>query len=246
MLNHVTKDKLNILGLKGFTHCLETQLDIFYKQSLSIEEILGLLLDAEINDRNNRKIERHLKSAKLRYAKASLEDINYSADRAIKRDVVNRYASCQWIRDCKNIIITGATGTGKTWLGCAFGVQACRLGYHTLYFSAHQLFDELSLAHTDGTLSSLRKKLISTQLLIVDDFGLGGMDQTLAPVFLDIVDRQSNHGSLLLTSQYPPSVWHSQFNDATIADAILDRIVHRSYAIEIQGESMRKKMAKNL
>ncbi len=244
MLNHVTKDKLMTLGLKGFMSCLETQLDSFYKQSLSIEEALGILLDAEVTSRNNLKIIRLLKNAKLRYANASLEDIQYSADRAIKRDVIHRFAGCQWINENKNIIISGATGTGKTWLGCAFGVQACRLSYHTLYFNAHQLFEELSLAHADGTLSNLRKKLINTQLLIIDDFGLSGIDLSLAPVFLDIIDRQSSNGSLLLTSQYPPSVWHSQFNDPTIADAILDRIVHRSHFIEVQGGSMRKRLAK--
>ena len=246
MLNTITKDKLVTLGLKGMVRILDLHIRQPEIQSLSFEERFGLLLDAECNDRDQRRIERFLKAARLRYTGAALEDIDYHAERQLERRLITNLVDCEWIKRRQNLIITGATGTGKSWIACAFGVQACRLGYSTYYTSSNQLFEDLSLALADGTLPRLRRKLIKVELLIIDDFGLGGIDPALGPSLLEIIDLQSNHGALLLTSQFPTAQWYTQFNDPTIADAILDRIVHRAHLLELSGESMRKRKGKNI
>lgn len=246
MLNTITKDKLATLGLKGMARVLDLHMRQPEIQSLSFDERFGLLLDAETNDRDQRRIQRFLKAARLRYARAALEDIDYHAGRKLERGLITNLVDCEWIKRRHNLIITGATGTGKSWIGCAFGVQACRLGFSTYYTSSNQLFEDLALALADGTLPRLRRKLIKVELLIIDDFGLGGIDPVLAPSLLEIIDLQSNHGGLLLTSQFPTAQWHTQFNDPTIADAFMDRVVHRAYLLELAGESMRKRQGKNV
>ncbi|GAC1604873.1 MAG: IS21-like element ISFK1 family helper ATPase IstB [Aquirhabdus sp.] len=246
MLNTITKDKLTTLGLKGMARVLDLHIHQPEIQKLSFEERFGLLLDAECNDRDQRRFERFLMAARLRYTGATLEDIDYHAERQLERRLITNLVDCEWIKRRQNLIITGATGTGKSWIGCAFGVQACRLGYSTYYTSSNQLFEDLSLALADGTLPRLRRKLIKVELLIIDDFGLGGIDPALGPSLLEIIDQQSKHGALLLTSQFPTAQWHTMFADPTIADAILDRIVHRAHILELAGESMRKRKGKNI
>lgn len=246
MLNTITKDKLMVLGLKGMARTLELHVRQPDIQNLSFDERFGLLLDAEVNDRDQRRIQRFLKLAHLRYPQAAIEDIDYHAERKLERRLVTSLVDCEWIKRRQNLIITGATGTGKSWMGCAVGVQACRLGFSSYYTSSNQLFEDLSAAMADGTLARLRRKLIKVELLIIDDFGLGGIDPALGPSLLEIIDLQSNHGALLLTSQFPTMQWYSQFTDPTIADAILDRIVHRAHLLELKGESMRKRQGKNV
>jgi DNA replication protein DnaC len=246
MLDNLTKDHLLSLRLKGMLHALELQRFQPEMLHLSFEDRFGLLIDAEINLRDQNRIQRYLKAAHLRYPKATLEGIDYQRERRIERSVISSLASCDWVKARQNIIITGSTGTGKSWLGCAFGSQTCRLGISTYYTSSHQLFEDLSRTIADGTLPKFRRKLVHTELLIIDDFGLGGVDPSLGPSILEIIDLQSAHGALLLTSQFPTVQWHSLFNDPTIADAILDRIVHGAHLIELFGESMRKRQGKNM
>ncbi len=240
MMNPITQNRLHELGLTGMVRALELQLQQTDMQRLSFEERLGMLLDAECSARNTHRIERHLKAAKLRYGQASLEEINYLPARKLEQGLVMSLADCGWIERRQNLIITGATGTGKSWLACAFAVQACRLGKAVFYTTSTQLFESLAMAQADRSLPRLRRQLIRKELLVIDDLGLGGIDPALGPTLLEIVDLQANHGSLLLTSQFPTDNWYPQFGDPTVADAILDRIVHRAHHIKLQGESMRK------
>lgn len=243
-MNTLTHTRLHELGLPGMARALELQHQQPHMQQLSFDERLGMLLDAETSLRNTHRIERCLKAAKLRYGQASLEDIEYHAGRQLDRSLVMSLADCGWIERRQNLIITGATGTGKSWMACAFAVQACRLGKAAFYTTSTQLFESLALAQADGSLPRLRRQLIRKELLIIDDLGLGGIDPSLGPALLEIVDLQANHGALLLTSQFPTDNWYTQFGDPTVADAILDRIVHRAHHLKLHGESMRKMKGK--
>lgn len=242
MLKQSVKDKLEQLKLKGFLRTAETSLDQMLTQGINFEEFLDFCLEAELNDRKNRRIERLFSVAKFRYPTARLEHIDYASERKIKKADIARYANCEWISDCRGLIISGATGVGKSWLACALGAEACHRSYSAMYFNAISLFDEISSAITLGEIKDFKKKVCSTKLLIIDDFGLGGFNQSLAPSFLEIIDKQSQNGGLLITSQVPKRLWFEQFQDPTIADAVMDRILHRSYELEISGRSYREKI----
>lgn len=244
MLNQLTIAQLQALALRGMHRALNRQLDDPSIQKLNFDERFAMLLDAEIADREGRKIERLLKAAKMRQANACLEDVDYRASRGIDHAQVASLGDCAWITRRQNLVLSGLTGTGKSWLACAFGKQACRSGYSVYFTTATQLYEALIAAQADGSLSKLRRLLVKTQLLIIDDFGIGGIDIRLGPILLDIIDQQSMQGSLLITSQFPPEKWYDLFNDPTVADAILDRIVHRAHFMELKGDSMRKVRAK--
>ena len=246
MLNNLTKDHLLKLRLKGMLHAYEIQQSQPEMMGLSFEDRFSLLVDAGVVTRDHNRIQRNLKAAHLRYPKAILESIDYHGSRQLDKSLMANLSGCHWIHARQNLIITGACGTGKSWIACSFGTQACRLDYGTYYTSAQRLFEDLALAIADGTLSKFRRKLVGTELLIIDDFALGGVDPALGPALLEIIDLQSGNGSLLLTSQFPTSHWYTVFNDPTLADAILDRIVHRAHLIELHGESMRKKQGMNM
>lgn len=240
MSNAVIYDKLKFLKLSHFAKSLEANFQTYKNQDYDFYEILNLLLDVEINQRHNNRIQNLLKSAKLRYSDARLEEIDYSASRQLKRSDISHLFDCEWINNKQCLIITGMTGTGKTWMGCAFANHACRLEIKTIYVSASQLYEELHMSILDGSIAKVKQKYMKPNLLVIDDFGLGGIDSSLCPALLDIIDKQSTVGGLLITSQFPTEKWHGFFEDATIADAILDRIVHRSHLIELKGESLRK------
>ena len=244
MLNNLTHSRLHELGLTGMARALDLQQEQPQMQKLSFDERFAILLDAEASERDARRIERLLKVAKLRQSSACLEDVDYRPARQIDQSIMMSLADCAWIQRRQNLILTGATGTGKSWLACAFGRQACRTGHAVYYTTATLLFENLVLAQADGSLPKLRRQLIRTNLLIIDDLGIGGIDNAIGPILLDIIDQQSSQGSLLITSQFPTGKWYDLFNDPTVADAILDRIVHRSHFIELKGESMRKLKAK--
>ncbi len=241
MLNVLTTQKLDQLGLKGMLRTLEYQQRQPEISKLSFEERLGMLVDAELSDRDNRKIDRLLKAAKLRHSDAALEAVNYKADRNLDRGELMTLANCTWIQQRQAVIFSGATGVGKSWLACALGKQACRQGYSVLYITANHLFEEMRVAIGDGSIGKLKRSLSRTGLLIIDDFGIGGIDVSLGPCFLEVVDMQSAVGALLITSQFPSEQWYDLFNDTTVADAVLDRILHRSHVIKLEGDSLRKK-----
>lgn len=243
MLNQQTLNKLQYLQLSGMAKAYREQLEQPHMQGLSFDDRLGLIVDHELNDRENRKLQRLLKQAKLRYA-AHLEDVDYRSSRGLDKQVIAGLANCDWISRQQNLLLTGATGTGKSWLACAFGSQACRQGYSVVYKSASKLYEELQIAIGDGSLPKYRAALSKVRLLILDDFGLAPVESTVGYTLLDIVDSRMQTGSLIITSQFPTEHWHSLFADATLAEAILDRIVHRSHRIPLKGESLRKKAVK--
>ncbi|MFO1256807.1 MAG: IS21-like element helper ATPase IstB [Gammaproteobacteria bacterium] len=240
MLINQTKQHLLQLGLKGMHSAFEIQQQQPDIQRLSFEDRFSMLVDAEVNDRDSRKIERIKRSAKLRQNRACIEDIDYHPSRKLDQSLIMSLANCSWIDRHQNLIITGATGTGKSWMTCAIADQACRKKYSTYYTTATQLFEDLSRAQVDGTMIKFRRMLVRTQLLIIDDLGIGGIDNSLGPILLDIIDMQSQNGALLIASQYPTKKWYDLFNDPTIADAVLDRIVHQAHFLQLHGESLRK------
>ena len=235
-----TAQNLMTLGLHGMAVAYERQLETPALLKEPFDTRLGLMVDAENSERESRKVGRLLKAARLRENEATMDSIEFKASRGIDRNTVMTLGECEWLARRQNVIITGATGTGKTWLACALGNQACRLGRATLYRTATKLFEEISLSYADHTMPKLRRQLIRAELLIIDDLGIGGIDAQLGPFLLDVIDQQSQNGSLLITIQYPKEKWYDLFSDPTIADAILDRIVHKSHVIELKGESMRR------
>lgn len=240
MLNATLRNQLNELKLTSFVELLDTNYDLYLKQELSFEEILGILSDAEIQNRKQRRIERLINGAKFRYPSARLEDITYTPSRKLDKTTIQHLASGGWLQKKQNLLIFGATGTGKTWLSCALGVQSCRQGYETLFITAHQLLEQLGDALLDGSLVKLRRKLIKSCLLIIDDFALGQVDNQIAPLLLEVIDLQSMNGSLMITSQFSIEHWHDKFSDSTIADALLDRAINQAHIIELKGKSMRR------
>ncbi len=240
MLNNITQDKLRALSLHGVLRAYELQLKQPTASKMSFDDRLGLLLDAEFSDRENKRISRFLKAAKLRHSNASIENIDFNPARKLNQPLILSLADCGWIQRSENLIFTGLTGTGKSWLACALGNQACRRNYTTYYSTATQLFGDIARAQTECSLPRLKRSLIKTQLLILDDFGIGGVANSVGPILLDIIDQQSSNGSLIITSQFPTAKWHDFFSDPTVADAILDRIVHRSQVLNLEGGSMRK------
>ena len=241
MLINQTLHKLNELGLTGMASALEQQMQSIQLQQLTFDERLGMLIDCEENHRQNRRFNRLFKASKIRQRQASLEDIDYSKEREIDHLYIRSLTDCQWIQRCQNLILTGPTGTGKSYLACAFGVQACRLDLSVQFYTATELYETLSRASADGTLLRVRNTIVKARLLIIDDLGIGGIDTNTGPILLDIIDQQSMTGSILVTSQFPTDRWYDLFNDPTIADAILDRLLHKAHFIKLKGESMRKK-----
>jgi DNA replication protein DnaC len=239
MLSQQTQNKLQQLKLSGMAKAYRDQLDQPRMQELSFDDRFGLMVDRELSDRESRKLSRLLKQAKLRYA-AYLEDLDYRSTRGLDKQVIAGLAGCSWIHKQHNVLITGASGTGKSWLACALGSQACRQGYSAIYKSATQLYEELQIAIGDGSLPKYRAALSKVHLLILDDFGLAPVEPAIGYTLLDLVDQRMQTGSLIITSQFPTEHWHSMFSDATLADAILDRIVHRSHRIGLKGESLRR------
>ncbi len=228
------------LKMSGFASKLENQYHEPNVLEMSFEQRLNELLRAELDKRYHSKIERLLKSAKLRYPNARLEDIYYDNGRKLSQNLINNLASCEWVKSNRSVLIMGASGVGKTWLASAFGAEACR-NHLTVYFTkAKKLFEDIEDAVYDKKISDFSRKLSRKQLLIIDDLGLGGISQNYASNLLDIIDAQQEVGGLIITSQFTPDVWYKQFEDSALADATLDRIVHRSQEIHISGESIRK------
>lgn len=231
---------LQQLRLLGMVNELARQSKDRSIQESSFSNRLGLLIEAEITSKDNRRINSLLKRAKLRYTQATLEDVIYKPDRNLERLQINSLASCEWIKHRHNVILTGATGTGKSWLACALATQACRHGLSVLYTTATSMFDNIRLSQADGTILKLKRGLTRHNLLMIDDLGMGGIPSDLEHVLLEILDQQSVTGSVIITSQYPYKAWHELFHEPTVADAILDRLIHGAYCLELEGESMRK------
>lgn len=240
MLYTQTLEKLRALRLEGMAQALEEQRAQQAIIELDFEERLGLLVERQCLWKENRGLAMRLKNALLKITNASLEDLDYRPSRGLKRAQIDQLRASQWVAHQRNCIVTGPTGTGKTYLGCALGVQGCRDGYRTRYYHAPKLFRELEIARADGSLSTLLKRLARTTLLVVDDLGISSVSGKLYREFLEVLDDRQGQGSTVITSQFPVNQWHEIIGDPTVADAILDRLVHNAYRLELKGESLRK------
>jgi DNA replication protein DnaC len=210
---------------------------------LDFEERLALLVERQCLWKENRGLALRLKSAQFKISHACLEDLDYRPSRGLKRAQIDQLRAAQWIQQHRNCIVTGPTGTGKTYLACALGVQGCRDGYRSYYSHAPKLFRELEVARADGSMLALLKRLARTRLLVIDDLGISNVSGKLYREFLEILDDRQGQGSTVITSQFPVSQWHELIGDPTVADAILDRLVHNAYRLELKGESLRKSKA---
>ena len=243
MLKHPTLDKLHALKLTGMAAALADQSATPDITDLSFEERLGLLVDREMTERDNRRMSSRLRRAKLRHV-AILEDIDYRNSRGLDKGLVQSLASCQWVKEHLNVLITGPTGVGKTWLACALAHKACREGYTAQYVRLTRLLRELTIAKGDGQYSKLLTSLAKVDVLILDDWGLMKLSAENRRDLLEVLEDRHGRRSTIATSQLPIEEWHGIIGDATLADAILDRLVHNAYKINLRGESMRKQQAK--
>lgn len=239
MLTQHTLQKLHTLKLTGMLDAFEQQQSQPQTHDLSFEERLGLLVDREMLYRENKRLERLLRGAKLRI-NACIEDINYRHPRGLERSRMASLASCDWIRRQLNLCITGATGTGKTWLACAFGNQACRQGLSVRYLRVPRLFEMLRIAQGDGSYPRLMNQLAKTDLMVLDDWGLQKLSAPQRNDLMEIIEDRYGLRSTLIASQLPIEHWHDYVGDATLADAILDRLLHNAQRLLLDGESMRK------
>jgi DNA replication protein DnaC len=242
MLTQPTLEKLQQLKLTGMVQALMEQLKMPEITELSFDERLGLLVDREITHRDDRRLTNRLRTAKLRQ-NACIEDVDYRHPRGLDKSVITRLATCQWVRDRHNVLITGPTGIGKTWLACALGHQACRDGLTALYLRLPRLLQELPVAKGDGRYVKLMGTLAKTDVLILDDWALAPLNDENRRDLLEVLEDRHDRRATLITSQLPLEHWHAAIGEPTLADAILDRLVHNAYKIVLKGESMRKRLA---
>jgi DNA replication protein DnaC len=240
MVLEQTLRTLKALRLPGMAAAFEEQQTSAASSALSFDERFALVVDREQTWRENRRVVRLLTQAKLKSAQACMEDVHYGRGRALDKTLMAQLASCQWIRGHQNLVLTGATGCGKTWLACALGNAACRQDLSVVYARVPRLFDELRIAHGDGSFGKRLAALAKTDLLILDDWGLAPMLQAERNDLLEVLDDRVGTRSTLITSQLPVEHWHAYLNDPTLADAILDRILHAAHKMTLTGESLRK------
>ncbi len=244
MLLHPLIEKLRELRLPGMLKTLEEQLDQADINQLSFEERLGLMIEREVSMRENRRLQTRLKKAKLKLS-AAIEDIDYHGDRKLDRSFMLQLSQCEWIKQHRNILITGATGTGKTYLACALAHKACLEGFSTRYYRLPRLFDELTLTRADGRYLKLLREFEKTDVLILDDWGIAKLNQEQRRDLLEIIDDRHSSKSTIFTSQLPVKLWHDVIGDKTLGDAILDRLIHNAYRLALSGETMRKRKGIN-
>jgi DNA replication protein DnaC len=239
MLNQPTMDKLHAMKLYGLADAFRMQLETTDSHQLSFEERFALLVDQQWQWKQNRALSRRLRAAKLK-ERAVIEDVNYHHPRRLDRKLVRTLASSDWVRRKLNIVFNGPTGIGKTWLACALAQKACRDGFSVLHKKTSELFRELAIAHADGSLGRVLLRLAQIDVLLLDDFAMAPLKDSERRDFLEVCDDRYQRRSMILTSQMPVAHWHQQIGDPTIADSILDRLLHNSYRLELEGESMRK------
>jgi DNA replication protein DnaC len=235
-----TIEDVKRLKLYGFHSALELQLSNTTYLKMSFEERLAHLVKNEVTERRNRKIKQLTSRSKLKYKQAFIEELDYRPSRHIDKSVIMTLAQNEWIERSQNMIISGATGTGKTYMACALGNNAIANSYSVFYIRLSKLFSQIKLTRADGSYLSWLKKLRHYNVLILDDFGSGSMTTSDVAELLEVVEERSYTGSIIIISQLPVSGWHDYLNQPVLADAIMDRLIHTSYRIELKGDSMRK------
>jgi DNA replication protein DnaC len=239
-MNEETIKKMKYMKLHGMARAFQTSLESGKAENQTVDELLSLIIDSEWDDRYNRKLERCIKGARFRY-KASVEQINYDTTRQIEKNHLLRIADCNFIKRKENVFVTGSTGVGKSFIASAIGHQACSLGYKVLYQQSTKLFARMKIAKADGSYLKEIAKIEKQDLLIIDDFGIHPLDAQSRAMLMEIIEDRHEKASILLTSQVPVNKWYEIIGEQTIADAILDRIIHNAHRLELKGESIRKK-----
>lgn len=240
MLNEPTMDKLRSLRLDAMAAAWTEQQKRGDLSKMGFDERFALLIDAEWLDRENKRLARCLKEAKLRLSQACVEDIEYTARRELDKAVIRQLSTCRWIAEHQNVVITGATGTGKTYVACALAQQACRKGHRAIYRRASRLSDELTLARADGTYARALARLARVDVLIIDDWGHAPLKDQERRDLVEVLDDRHGLRSTIMTSQLPVTKWHDHIGDPTNADAICDRVLHNAHRIVLKGPSRRK------
>lgn len=236
---NATLEKLSSMRLHGFERAYRDIVDNALQEKFTADELIAHLVDAEHDDKYNKKLSRLVKQARLKQ-QAGFEQLDFHHPRGLDKNSILRLQSCDWIIKSRDLLITGPTGVGKSFLACAFGFQACVNEHKTMYFTANKLFEQLQLSKADGSYFKFIDSISRQKLLIIDDFGLKQLDVKLCAMLLDIIDDRHGKNSTIITSQLPVKNWYDCFSEPTIADAILDRLTNGSYRIELNGKSMRK------
>lgn len=235
-------EKMKTMKLHGMVRAFCTSLESGNAEKWTADELLSLLIDSEWDERYNRKLNRNVKNARFRY-RAAVEQINFDTPRDLNKNFLLRLADCDFISKRENVFITGSTGIGKSYIASALGHQACSLGYKVLYEHTSKLFARLKMGKADGTYLKEITRMEKQDLLIIDDFGIQPLDQQSRTMLMEIIEDRHGKASTIFTSQVPVNKWHEVIGEQTIADAILDRIIHDAHRLELKGESMRKKRA---
>jgi len=239
-MNEAILQKMKQMKLHGMAGAFKTSLEDGGKVPMTADEMISFLVESEWDDRNNRRIERRIRTARFRY-KANVEQIDFKIDRNLDRNLMNRFAECSYIEKNENILITGSTGIGKSYIASALGNQACMLGYKVLYASTSKLFAMLKMAKADGSYIKETARIEKTDLLILDDFGMQPLDGHNRSALIEIIEDRHGKRSTIITAQLPVGQWYDVIGEKTIADAVLDRIVHNAHRIEMSGESLRRR-----
>ena len=243
-MNEQTSQKMKEMKFYGMLRAFQTSLESGKTNDLTVDEMIAHLIDEEWDDRYNRRISRSMKNAKFRY-NASIEQMHFDVNRNMDKNLVNRLAECTFIDKKENVLITGSTGIGKSYLASALGQQACSLGYRVLYMSTPKLFAKLKMAKADGSYINEIAKIERQNLFILDDFGIQPLDAQSRAALMEIIEDRHGKSSTIITSQLPFNKWYEVIGEQTIADAIMDRMIHDAHRLQLQGESMRKKSRLN-
>jgi len=243
-MNEDTLQKMRQMKFYGMYHTFKTCLENGRNSNYTADELISFLVDSEWDDRNNRRIDRNIQNAKFRY-KANLEQLFFDTDRNLDKNQLMRFAECDFINKAENILVTGSTGIGKSYIASAIGNQACTMGYKVLYASSEKLFSRLKIAKVDGSYIKEITRIEKQDLLILDDFGMQPFDNASRSALMEIIEDRHSKRSTIITSQLPVQKWHDAIGEKTVADAVLDRIVHDAHRIELVGESLRKRKTIN-
>jgi DNA replication protein DnaC len=234
-MNDVTLEKMRKMRLHGMYRAFKTDLETDTQENYTPDEIVAHIVNAEWDDRQQRSVEQKVKNARFRY-KAALEDLYYNTDRNIDKNQIMRFADCSFVNKTESILITGSTGIGKSYIASALGYHACAMGYRVMYYNLPKLFIKLKMSKADGSYLKELSKIEKQHLLILDDFGLQPLDAQSRVVLMELIEDRHGKGSLIITSQVPVNKWYEIIGEKTIADAILDRIIHTAHRMELKGE----------